>query len=66
MSNCLYKEHLLRKPSWQYIIFKYNENHIEEAKALADKHGIVLMIVQSSRWKGDDDYLKPKEGLNAL
>ena len=22
-----------------------------------------LLLVQSSRWKGDEDYLKPKEGI---
>jgi len=60
------KKILKKPPVWQYLVFKYNQKDIPEAKALADKHGLPIMIVQSSRWKGDDDYLKPKEGLNAL
>jgi len=60
------KKILKRPPVWQYLVFRYNEDNVAEAKALADKNGLPIMIVQSSRWKGDDDYLKPKEGLNAL
>ena len=29
---CESKKHLLKKPTWQYIIFRYNEDHIEQAK----------------------------------
>ena len=58
---------LKKTPIWQYIIFKYNEHNIEKAKAMADKHDLTFLLVQSSRWKGDEDYLKPKEhALNAF
>ena len=61
------KKILNKPPVWQYIIFKYNEHNIEKAKAMADKHDLTLLLLQSSRWKGDEDYLKPKEhALNAF
>ena len=61
------KKILKKTPIWQYIIFKYNEHNIEKAKAIANKHDLTFMLVQSSRWKGDEDYLKPKEhALNAF
>jgi len=61
------KKILKKPPVWQYIVFSYNEDSIDAAKSLADKHGLPIMVVQSSRWKGDDDYFKPKkESLNAF
>ena len=61
------KKILKKRPIWQYIIFKYNEHNIEKAKAMADKHDLTFLLVKSSRWKGDEDYLKPKEhALNAF
>ena len=60
------KKILKKPPVWQYIVFSYNEDSIDAAKSLAQSHGLPIMIVQSSRWKGDDDYFKPKEGLNAF
>jgi len=60
------KKILKKPPIWQYIIFKYNEHNIEKAKTMADKHDLPFLLVQSSRWKGDEDYLKPKDGLNAF
>ena len=61
------KKILKKRPIWQYIIFKYNEQHIEKAKAMASKHDLTFLLVQSSRWQGDEDYLKPKEyALNAF
>lgn len=49
------------KPSWQYIVFKYNENEIDEAIKLANKIGINFYLVKSSRWKGENDPFKPSE-----
>ena len=61
------KKILKKRPIWQHIIFKYNEHNIEKAKAMADKHDLTFLLVKSSRWKGDEDYLKPKEhALNAF
>ena len=48
-------------------IFKYNEHNIEKAKEIANKNDLTFMLVQSSRWQGDEDYLKPKDhALNAF
>ena len=63
------KKHLEQTPVWQYIAFSYNEDHIKQAKRMAKENGVGFMLVQSSRWEGDDDTLKPKNkevALNAL
>ena len=63
------KKYLKNKPIWQYIVFSYNETHIEQAKKLAKEVDVPFMLIQSSRWEGDDDPLKPKNkevALNAL
>ena len=44
---------------WQYIIFRYNQNSIDEAKALARHYGIIFELNYSSRWDGDNDPYKP-------
>ncbi len=44
---------------WQYLIFSYNENDIEEAKQMAKDNNLILELQKSSRfWK--DDPLMPK------
>ena len=47
-------KHLKVIPIWQYIIFNYNENDIEEAKSMANNNGIDFLLTQSSRWKDRD------------
>tara|TARA_B100000902_G_scaffold386976_1_gene430358 strand:- start:1870 stop:2499 length:630 start_codon:yes stop_codon:yes gene_type:complete len=54
------KKYLKRPPIWQYIIFSYNEHHVEEAREKARKDGVVFMYLQSSRWDSNDDELMPK------
>lgn len=44
---------------WQYIVFKYNENDVEEARELAHKHGLSLELTISSRWSDENDPLRP-------
>ena len=55
------KKHLEDTPTWQYIVFSYNEDHIEQAKKLAKENGVQFMLLHSSRWLGNDDPLKPKK-----
>mgnify|MGYP001170291646 CR=1 FL=1 len=50
---------------WQYIIFRYNENDIEEAKNMALDNGIIFELNRSSRWDKDDPY-KPLNPDNWL
>ena len=62
------KKHL-KNITWQYIVFNYNEDHIEQAKKLAKENGITFMSVQSSRWDGNEDPLRLKNkevSLNAI
>jgi len=56
---CNAVKYLVQKPVWQYIVFKYNEDHIEEAYDMAEKAGVEFMLVHSSRWLGDDDPFRP-------
>ena len=53
------KKYLKLPPIWQYIIFKYNQDHIEEAKQMAIDNGLGFIILQSSRWLDDNDPLTP-------
>ena len=53
-------KYLKRKPTWQYIIFGYNEDHIDQAIELAREAGVNFYLLQSSRWLDDDDPLMPK------
>ncbi len=46
---------------WQYIVFNYNEDSIDEAKQLADKYNLNLEVVKSNRWD-HIPHLKPSEG----
>ena len=41
---------------WQYIIFKYNENHIENAKKLAEDNNIVFDPMVSGRWLENNEF----------
>jgi len=54
------RKHLNRKPIWQYIIFAYNEDTIDEAHQMAIDIDVDFMIVNSSRWHGPNDPFKPK------
>ena len=44
---------------WQYIIFSYNENDIEEARKMAKDNNIILELQKSSRF-WEDDPLMPE------
>ncbi len=44
---------------WQYIVFNYNENNIEEARQLAKDNGILFDVLHSGRWETKDP-LKPR------
>lgn len=44
---------------WKYIVFKYNQDSIEEAQNLAAENNIPFMLIESSRWEGPDDKFKP-------
>ncbi len=49
---------------WQYIVFSYNEDHIEEAYKMAKENGIVFMLNISGRWNvGRPDMFKPKNEI---
>jgi len=54
---------MCRRSVWQYIVFSYNENHIDEAIDLANKHGIHFEVNFSTRWKAKNDMYKPRNKL---
>lgn len=41
---------------WQYIIFSYNENHIEEASKLAKDNDIIFELNYSGRWQKENEH----------
>lgn len=45
---------------WQYIVFRYNENHIETAHAMAKEHGMRFEIKLSNRYPANQKPLNPK------
>lgn len=54
------KNHLNTIPFWQYIIFSYNENDIDEARKMAQDNGVIFNLNYSSKWFSEDDPLMPK------
>lgn len=52
-------KYLKRKPQWQYIVFKYNQNDIDKASKMADSIGVDFYTLISSRWRGPNDPYKP-------
>jgi MoaA/NifB/PqqE/SkfB family radical SAM enzyme len=53
------KNYLKVKPIWQYIIFKYNQKHVNIAMKIARENGVNFIIINSSRWTGPKDTLRP-------
>ena len=59
---CEAKKYLQTDPIWQYIVFKYNEDHIEHAKILAKNFNFKFVLMKSSRWlEGETDHLMPSK-----
>ena len=50
------------KTTWRMIIFKYNEEHVNECKQMAESLGITFEYVISSRFLKDDRY-KPSKNF---
>jgi len=46
--------------NWNYIVFRYNENNINIAREMAKENGIKFNLIQSSRWKENDEYKPTK------
>ena len=55
------KKHLKQTPSWQFIVFSYNEHNLEKAKQMAIDEGLMFIVLHSSRWMSEDDPLRPKQ-----
>jgi len=45
----LLNRYLGMRPEWQYIVFDYNKDDIEEAKEIAKKHKLKFMLITSKR-----------------
>ena len=62
------KKYLIHPPTWQMIVFSYNEHNIDKCKKMAADNGVGFLLTESSRWSSDDDPLKPsrKNSLNAI
>jgi MoaA/NifB/PqqE/SkfB family radical SAM enzyme len=55
------RKYLNRKPVWQYIVFKYNENNMDEAKTLAKEIHVDLLFIYSGRYWKDDPLMPSPE-----
>ena len=60
------KKILTTAPSWQYIVFKYNENHQRQARRMAKENGLNFVIMKSSRWLPKGDPYLPTSEKNRL
>lgn len=54
-------KYLNKKPYWQYIVFRYNENDIDTAYSLAKQNKVNFLLLNSTRWNKPDG-LTPTEG----
>jgi hypothetical protein len=45
---------------WQYIVFSYNEDHIDEANEMAKANNIEFVVNYSGRWNGKEDPYRPR------
>jgi hypothetical protein len=43
------------KIEWQYIIFNYNQNDIEQAKLIAEKYNFEFRLIKSNKFYTNDD-----------
>lgn len=46
--------------TWRYIVFGYNEDHIDDCRQISRYYGIQFEIVESSRFLKDDPYKPTK------
>lgn len=53
------KKYLKITPVWQFIIFRYNEDKIDEAMNIAKEKGLNFALINSARWESENDPLKP-------
>lgn len=53
------KDYLKTTPYWQVIKFSYNKDDIDDCKELAWKNELGFILIDSSRWEDEWDYLKP-------
>ena len=49
---------------WKYIIFKYNENDMQEAKKRASSIRVPLNFIKSVRWEGEMSKYRPTDKNN--
>lgn len=50
---------------WSHIIFRFNENDLDECQKLADKYNIEINFIKSSRFLKEDD-IKPLDPNNYI
>lgn len=55
------KSYLRSKPTWQYIVFNYNEQSIDQAINMAAESDINFYLLQSARWLGQNDPYMPSK-----
>lgn len=56
---CESTKYLRQKPIWQYILFSYNENNVNEALTMAKDCDVIFKLKNSGRWDSLEDWLLP-------
>ena len=54
------------KTVWQYIVFNYNTNNIEECRKISKDIGVTFRTILSPRWEGDMKKYMPKNEQNYI
>jgi len=57
------KKYLLNPPSWQFIIFSFNEDYVDEVIEFAKDNEIKLDVVNSARFTKVSEWMRPKRRI---
>lgn len=57
------KKYLSKAPTWQFIIFSFNEDYVDDVIQAAKDNEIILDIVNSARFNGESEWMRPKRRI---
>lgn len=58
------KKYLVKKPVWQYILFRYNQNDVKQATKIAHENGFAFYLIDSARFDEGDPFEPTVKGLS--
>lgn len=57
------KNYLKKKPVWQYILFRYNQNDLQSALKIANDNGFQFFLIDSARFDEGDPFKPTIRGI---